>query len=70
MARAPMVRYVAADLRAEINHRCGGEDSRITIERLHERRRDVEGRDLQKEFNAHVPARGGPPRVCHRPLAH
>jgi hypothetical protein len=46
VARASMVSYAMADLRAEINRRHGGEDSRITIERLCERRRDVEGRNL------------------------
>jgi hypothetical protein len=31
--RAPMASYATADLRAEINHRHGGEDGRVTIER-------------------------------------
>jgi hypothetical protein len=47
-----MVRYAMADLRVEINCRRGGEDSRITIGCLRERRRDVEGCNLQKEFDA------------------
>jgi hypothetical protein len=41
---APMASYQTSDLREEINHRCGGEDSHTTIERSHERRRDIEGR--------------------------
>jgi hypothetical protein len=46
VARASMVSYAMADLRAEINRHRGGEDSRITIERMRERCRDVEGRNL------------------------
>jgi hypothetical protein len=45
-ARSSMVSYAMADLRAEINRHHSGEDSRITIERLRERRQDVEGRNL------------------------
>jgi hypothetical protein len=41
---ASMASYQTSDLREEINHRCGGEDSHTTIERNHERRRDIEGR--------------------------
>jgi hypothetical protein len=55
-----MVSYAMADLRVEINRRRDGEDSRITIGCLRERCRDVEGRNLQKEFDAHVPACGSP----------
>jgi hypothetical protein len=52
--RAPMVSYATADLRAEINRRCGGEDGRATIERRRERRRDIEGRNLEKDFDSHA----------------
>jgi hypothetical protein len=36
--RAPMASYQTTDLREEINHHQGGEDSRTTIERNRERR--------------------------------
>jgi hypothetical protein len=58
--RTPMASYVTADLRAEINHRRGGEDGRVTIERRRERRRDIEGRNLEKDFDSHAPSRRSP----------
>jgi hypothetical protein len=58
--RAPMASYATADLRAEINHRRGGEDGRVTIERRRERRRDIEGRNLEKDFDSQVPSRRSP----------
>jgi hypothetical protein len=42
------------DLREEINRHRGGEDSRTTIERNHERRRDIEGRNLERDFDLHA----------------
>jgi hypothetical protein len=36
--RAPIASYMMTDLREEINHCHGGEDSRTAIERHHERR--------------------------------
>jgi hypothetical protein len=57
---APMASYATANLRAEINRRCGGEDGRVTIERRRERRRDIEGRNLEKDFDSHVPSRRSP----------
>jgi hypothetical protein len=54
--RTPMASYATADLRAEINRRRGGEDGRVTIERRRERRQDIEGRNLEKDFNSHVPS--------------
>jgi hypothetical protein len=56
----PMASYATADLRVELNRHCGGENSCITNERLCERRQDVKGRNLKKEFDTHVPARGSP----------
>jgi hypothetical protein len=58
--RAPMASYATADLRAEINRRRGGEDGRVTIERRRERRRDIEGRNLEKDFDSHAPPRRSP----------
>jgi hypothetical protein len=58
--RAPMASYAMADLRAEINRRRGGEDGRVTIERRRERRRDIEGRNLEKDFNSQAPSRRSP----------
>jgi hypothetical protein len=58
--RAPMASYVMADLRAEINHRRGGEDGRVTIERRRERHRDIEGRNLEKDYDSHAPSRRSP----------
>jgi hypothetical protein len=55
----PMVSYTTADLREKINHRRGGEDSRTTIEHLRKRHRDIEGRNLEKDFGLHAPVCGG-----------
>jgi hypothetical protein len=63
---APMASYTTTDLREEINHHRGGEDSRTAIERHHERHRDIEGRNLEKDFNLHAPVLGG--LVAHAPL--
>jgi hypothetical protein len=54
----PMVSYMTTDLREEINRCCGGEDSRTAIEHHRERRRDIEGRNLKKDFNLHAPMHG------------
>jgi hypothetical protein len=45
------------DLRDELNHHRRGEDSRITIERRHERRRNIEGRNLERDFESLAPSR-------------
>jgi hypothetical protein len=45
-----------ADLRDELIHRHWGKDSRITIERHCERRRSVEGRNLERDFEFLAPA--------------
>jgi hypothetical protein len=51
-----------ADLRAELNRQHELEDSRITIEHQHERRRNLEGHNPERDFGslvlvkeAHVP---------------
>jgi hypothetical protein len=64
--RASMASYETTDLREEINHCRGGEDSRTTIERNCERRRDIEGRNLEKDFDLH--ALVGAHQVAHAPL--
>jgi hypothetical protein len=58
-----------ADLRAEINRRHGGEDGRVTIERQHERRQDIEGRNLEKDFDSYAPLHKGPSAREAHPLA-
>jgi hypothetical protein len=55
-----------SDLREEINRRRGGEDSRTTIERNRERRQDIEGRNLERDFDLHAPV--GVHQVAHAPL--
>jgi hypothetical protein len=64
-----MASYETMDLREEINRRRGGEDNRTTIERNHERRRDIEGRNLERDFDLHAPV--GVRHVAHAllPLA-
>jgi hypothetical protein len=54
-----MASYTTMDYREEINHRCGGEDSRTTIECHCERHRDIEGHNLKKDFDLHALMRGG-----------
>jgi hypothetical protein len=50
----------------EINCRRGGEDSRTTIECNRERHRDIEGRNLERDFDLHAPA--GARQAPHAPL--
>jgi hypothetical protein len=50
-----MASYQTTDLREEINCRRGGEDSRTTIERNREMRRDIEGHNLERDFDLHAP---------------
>jgi hypothetical protein len=64
--RAPMASYTTTNLREEINRHCGGEDSRTTIKHHCERHRDIEGRNLEKDFDLHAPVHGG--LVAHAPL--
>jgi hypothetical protein len=61
-----MASYQTSDLREEINRRRGGEDSRTTIERNRERRRDIEGHNLERDFDLHAPV--GARQVVHAPL--
>jgi hypothetical protein len=49
-----------------INRHRGGEDSRTTIERNRERCRDIEGRNLERDFDLH--ALVGARQVAHAPL--
>jgi hypothetical protein len=58
---SPSVRSARTeDLRADLNRRRAGEDARVSIERARGRRLNIEGRDLDAEFAAVVPALQGP----------
>jgi hypothetical protein len=43
------------DLRAELNRRRAGEDARVSLERARERRQNIEGRNLDYDFDAVAP---------------
>jgi hypothetical protein len=43
------------DLRAEFNRRRAGEDTRVSLERARERRRNIDGRDLDQDFATVAP---------------
>jgi hypothetical protein len=60
-----MASYTMTYLRKEINRHRGGEGSRTAIERHHERRQNIEGRNIEKDFDSNAPVRGGP--VAHAP---
>jgi hypothetical protein len=54
--RSPLVRAAQTnDLRAELNRRRAGEDTRVTLERARERRQNIEGRNLDQDFAAVAP---------------
>jgi hypothetical protein len=54
--RSPSVRGAQTnDLRAELDRRCAGEDARVSLERLRERRQNIEGRSLDQDFAAAAP---------------
>jgi hypothetical protein len=54
--RSPSVRGVQTDdLRAELNRKRAGEDARISLERVCERRQNIEGRNLDQDFAAVAP---------------
>jgi hypothetical protein len=54
--RSPSVRGAQTnDLRAELNRRRAGEDARISLERAHERRQNIEGHNLDQDFAAVAP---------------
>jgi hypothetical protein len=50
--RVPAASIAMANLQAELNYRCAGKDSRITIEGQRERHHNIEGRNLEGEFNS------------------
>ena len=53
---SPSVRSAQTeDLQAELDHRRAGEDARVTMERVRERRFNIEGRNLDAELNATAP---------------
>jgi hypothetical protein len=53
---SPFVRGAQTDdLRAELNRRCTGEDARVSLERARERRQNIEGRNLNRDFAADAP---------------
>jgi hypothetical protein len=54
--RSPSVRGTQAnDLRAELNRRRAGEDTRVSLERARERRQNIEGHNLDQDFAAVAP---------------
>jgi hypothetical protein len=54
--RSPSVRGTQTnDLRAELNRRRAGEDARVSLERAHEHRQNIEGRKLDQDFTAVAP---------------
>jgi hypothetical protein len=54
--RSPSVRGAqTSDLRAELNRRCVGEDTRISLEWARESRQNVEGHNLDYDFTAVAP---------------
>ena len=62
--RSPNVRGVRTeDLQAELNRRRAGEDARISVERPRERRLNIEGRNLNADFDAAAPKPPGNARI-------
>jgi hypothetical protein len=55
------------DLRNELIHRCRGEDSHITIECHRERCRNIEGRNLERDFESLALTREAPAVRAMRP---
>jgi hypothetical protein len=54
--RSPLVRGAQTnDLRAELDRRHAGEDTRVSLERARERRQNIEGRNLDQDFVAVAP---------------
>jgi hypothetical protein len=54
--RSPSVRGVRTnDLRAELNRKRAGEDTRVSLERARERRQNIEGRNLDQDFATAAP---------------
>jgi hypothetical protein len=53
---SPIVRSARTeDLQAKLNRRRAGEDARITMERVRERRLNIEGRNLEAKLDMAVP---------------
>jgi hypothetical protein len=54
--RSPSVRGAQTnDRRAELDRRRAGEDARVSLERARERRQNIEGRNLDRDFAAAAP---------------
>jgi hypothetical protein len=54
--RSPSVKGAQTnDLRAELNRRRAGEDTRISLKRARKRRQNIEGRNLDQDFTAVAP---------------
>jgi hypothetical protein len=54
--RSPSVRGAQTnDLRAELDRRRAGEDARVSLKRVRERRQNIEGRNLDQDFAAAAP---------------
>jgi hypothetical protein len=54
--RSPLVRGAQTnDLRAELNRRRAGEDARVSLERVCERRQNIDGRNLDQDFATVAP---------------
>jgi hypothetical protein len=54
--RSPSVRGAQIDdLWAELNRRGTGEDAQVSLERERERRQNIEGRNLDRDFAAEAP---------------
>jgi hypothetical protein len=54
--RSPLVRAASTkELRAELNRKRAGEDARVSLERVRERRQNVEGRNLDYDLAAVAP---------------
>jgi hypothetical protein len=72
VVRAPPSPHVlpsiaTADLHDKLIRCCKGEDSRITIEPHRERRHNIEGRNLERDFESLAPAREVPTVDVMRP---
>jgi hypothetical protein len=52
-----LLSIATSDLHNELIHHRRGADSRITIERHRERRRNIKGRNLERDFESLAPAR-------------
>jgi hypothetical protein len=64
-----LLSIVTADLGDELICHCRGEDSRITIEYHYERHHDIEGHNLERDFEYLALAREATVARAMRPLA-